>query len=83
MTSHHSDILLPREVWSAATHSSRLVAFVPIVVALLGVGAILLGGISVGSVSADHAAVTEIDPVTTGSIMTPEARRDALRMLDR
>ena len=83
MTSHHSDILLPRDAWSTAINRSRIVAFVPIFVALIGVAAILLGGISVGQGSADHATITELDPVTTGSIMMPEAERDALRMLDR
>ena len=84
MTSHHSDILLPRDAWSTAINRSRMVAFVPIAVALIGVAGILLGGISVGpGVADDQATITELDPVTTGSIMTPEAKRDALRMLDR
>ena len=83
MTSHHSDILLPRDAWSTAINRSRIVAFVPIAVALIGVAGILLGSISVGPGVADQATINELDPVTTGSIMTPEARRDALRMLDR
>jgi hypothetical protein len=83
MTSHHSDILLPRDAWSGAGGSNRLVAFVPIAIALVGIAGVLFGGITAGSSGADHATVTEIDPVTTGSIMTPEARRKALRLLDR
>lgn len=83
MTSHHSDILLPRDAWSGALQRSRLVSFVPIVVALLGVAGILLGGISVGPRTSERAAATAIDPVTTGSIATPEGQRRAIEMLDR
>lgn len=81
---HHSDILLPRAAWGEGLVRTRLAAFVPITVALVGVAAILSGGISVRP--AMHAAVAEIDPQTTAAIapaMTPQERRLAMVMLDR
>lgn len=81
MTSHHSDILLPRAAWGEGIGRTRLAAFVPITVALIGVAAILSGGITVRSI--DAATVVEVDPVTTGSVMTADERRRALEMLDR
>lgn len=82
MTSHHSDILLPRAAWGEGIGRTKLAAFVPITIALIGVAAILAGGITVRTVDS-AATVVEVDPVTTGSIMTPEERRRALEMLDR
>jgi hypothetical protein len=60
------DILLPagNEVRS---RRSTLVAFVPIVVALAGVAAVLVGGVSARDVIAAEDAVA-VDPVVTGSI---------------
>jgi hypothetical protein len=81
MTSHHSDILLPRAAWGEGIGRTRLAAFVPITVALIGVAAILSGGITARSI--DAATVVEVDPVTTGSVMTADQRRRALEMLDR
>lgn len=83
MTSHHSDILLPREAWSTASGRNPLVAFVPILVALLGVAGIMLGSISAAPRVADKASIVEIDPTVTGSILTPAQERSALEMLDR
>lgn len=86
MTSNLSDILLPRSAWSTPEGRSRAAAFVPITLALVGVAAILFGGVSARMDATAHAAVTDIDPVITGTIaapLTPEARREALRMLDR
>ncbi len=83
MTSHHSDILLPREAWSAAVQRSRLAAFVPILLALLGVAGVLLGGISAGPSVANQATTAPIDPVTTGSVVSQGAAHEALRLLDR
>ena len=64
---------------------TRIIAFVPIVLALVGVGAILLG-----HVSAPTAAVADkqpsIDPVVTGSIGAPDKPDEIARtieMLDR
>ena len=44
----------------------KLAACVPIVVALLGVGVVLLGGISAGPTSV--AEIETVDPIATGSI---------------
>jgi len=82
MTSHHSDILLPRAAWGEGIGRTRMAAFVPITVALIGIAAILSGGITVRGTQAT-AEVNAIDPVTTGSVMTPSERRRALEMLDR
>jgi hypothetical protein len=82
MTSHHSDILLPRAAWGSALTRSRLIAFVPIAVALLGIGVIFFGGISARTGDTASMSVTEVDPIVTGSIATPDERR-ALEMLDR
>lgn len=51
----------------------RLAAFLPIVVALLGVGVVLLGGISAGPTSV--AKVDAVDPIATGSIAPVEPAR--------
>lgn len=63
-----NDILIPLEIEPVTElpKRSRLAAFVPIVIAVLGVAAILFGGIS----ARDHdvAARQAIDPITTGSI---------------
>jgi hypothetical protein len=83
MTSHHSDILLPRAAWNTALTRSRLIAFVPIALALIGIAAVFLGGISARTGETAATTLTEVDPVTTGSIATPDARRRALEMLDR
>jgi hypothetical protein len=45
---------------------AKLAAFVPITIAILGIGAILLGGISARQDVT--AGIGEIDPVATGSI---------------
>jgi hypothetical protein len=61
----HDDILLPQD--ASRPRRSPAFAFVPIAVALFGVAAILVGG-----VSARDRATTEtrpaIDTITTGSI---------------
>lgn len=83
MTSHYSDILLPRSAWGAAIGRTRVAAFVPITLALIGIGAILFGGLSARTSDTVTASVGNLDPMTTGSIMSPDARRRALEMLDR
>jgi hypothetical protein len=74
------DLLLPpADVHAEARlRPAKLAAFVPIVVALAGVAAILLGGLTVRG-----AAGT--DPVITGSVQpTPQQdMRHVLEMLDR
>jgi hypothetical protein len=77
-----TDILLPE---SAASDISRtkLAPFLPIALALAGVAFILVGGVSVRGSSSEVAATAGIDPIITGSIMSPDDRRQALEMLDR
>ena len=79
MTSHHSDILLPRAAWGSESSPSRIIAFVPITIALAGVIAILAGGVTMQSVRLHEPAVAvSTHPTTTGTIAG-----DALPMLDR
>ena len=63
-----NDILLPAgaEPTEAASRRSRVAAFVPITIAVVGVVAILFGGVSARH--ADAVAQDLIDSVTTGSI---------------
>jgi hypothetical protein len=49
---------------------AKFAAFVPIVVALLGVAVVLLGGISAGPTSV--AEIDTADPIVTGSIPPAE-----------
>ena len=77
-----TDILLPQARASSGIARSKLTAFVPITMALLGVGAILVGGISAHGVAAQNTASAGIDPIVTGSVMTPADQRRALEMLD-
>ncbi len=65
------DILLTSAAEEAAARPlrARIAAFVPIAVALIGVGAILGGGISAGH--RQMAAATAVDAMTTGSVPTP------------
>ena len=76
------DILLP-EAAAARVNRTRLAALVPMALALAGVALILLGGVNARTSSAEVAATSGIDPIVTGSIMTPDDRRQALMMLDR
>jgi hypothetical protein len=79
-----NDILLASAEESAkGGNRSLLVALVPITVALLGVGLVIFGGVSAKGPAAATAAVGTVDPMTTGSIKTPEDRRRALELLDR
>jgi hypothetical protein len=66
------DILLPMTAPSVAPrpHQSRIVAFVPIVIALMGVTAILLGRVTAQDLSKVHGALG-VDPIQTGAIATP------------
>jgi hypothetical protein len=74
------DLLLPpADVRAEARlRPAKLAAFVPIVVALVGVAAILLGGLTVRGTAGT-------DPVITGSVQpTPQQdMRHVLEMLDR
>jgi hypothetical protein len=79
MASH--DIILPPGSVAPSISKSKLAAFVPITLALIGVGLVLTGGINVRH--GNDVALRAVDPVTTGSIMTAEEQRRALEMLDR
>jgi hypothetical protein len=63
-----NDILIPLEIDPIAEvpPRSRLAALVPIAVAVVGVIAILIGGVSARH--ADYAARQAVDPVVTGSV---------------
>ena len=76
-----TDILLPDA--AARVSRTKLAAVLPISVALVGVAFILLGGVNARSSSTEVAATSGVDPIVTGSIMTPDDRRQALEMLDR
>jgi hypothetical protein len=77
-----TDILLP-EAAVARVSRTKLAAFLPITLAVAGVAFVLLGGVNARSPSTELAASAGVDPVVTGSIMTPDDRRQALMMLDR
>jgi hypothetical protein len=81
MASH--DIILPPGAIAGGISRSKLAAFVPITLAVLGVGAVLFGGVSARHDAGEIASASQIDPTTTASIATPEDRRRALEMLDR
>jgi hypothetical protein len=63
-----NDILIPLEIEPVAhvPPRGRLAAFVPIAVAVVGVIAVLIGGVSARN--ADLAARQAVDPVMTGSV---------------
>ena len=76
------DIILPPAAAVPGVSRSKLAAFVPITLALIGVGAVLLGGVSARHADADTASLRQIDPITTGAIAPADERR-AMEMLDR
>lgn len=67
----------------AAGDRAGIVAFVPIAVALIGIGAILLGGISARGDGMESVASAGVDPVTTGSVAPADSARRAMELLDR
>lgn len=76
------DIILPPAAAAPGASRSKLAAFVPITLALFGVAAVLLGGVSARHGEADVASARQIDPIVTGSI-APDDERRAMEMLDR
>jgi hypothetical protein len=72
-----NDILVPLEIEpiEAPREPSKLTAFIPITLALVGVAAILAGGIS--AKSREVASRAAVDTMVTGSIgpALPEGRR--------
>lgn len=63
-----TDILIPLEIEpiTETQPRSRMAAFVPIAVAMVGVLAVLIGGVSARN--ADVAARQAVDSITTGSV---------------
>lgn len=63
------DILLPSVAGASDRRPdhSRIVAFVPITIAIIGVAAILVGRVTVHEIAASD-VLDRVDPVTTGSI---------------
>ncbi len=82
-----NDALLPPDGAAASAVRVRLTAFVPIAVALIGVGVILLGGLSARDSDTITIGKADVDPVVTGSIAKPDKSPDEIRhileMLDR
>jgi hypothetical protein len=70
-----NDILIPLEIEPIETRPqcSRLAAFVPITLALIGIGAILAGGIS--AKNHELAGRPVIDPIETGSVPVTNDQR--------
>jgi hypothetical protein len=79
MASH--EIILPPGTAVSSISKSKLAAFVPITLAVLGVGFVLAGGINARH--ENEVALRAVDPVTTGSILSGDDQRRALEMLDR
>jgi hypothetical protein len=86
-----NDALLPQRGADTA-RAARLkpAVFVPIALALIGVAAILFGGLTVRGPAPAVSKAEQIDPVVTGSIqpasfdeMSPAEQRQVLEMLDR
>ena len=80
------DDLIPPPDETASDDGARpaqVVAFIPIAVALFGVGAILFGGVRATDINDAAEAVVAIDPVVTGTVVAPRDRRRDLEMLDR
>ena len=71
------DILLPTATGSVDLRPSRsrITAFVPIIIAVIGVAAILVGRVTVHDV-AESGVVDGVDPVITGSVK-PGGKPDA------
>jgi hypothetical protein len=79
------DLTLPLiiDAYESRPRRTRVAAFVPIAVALLGVLMILIGGITVNpSGTTTVSAEDRVDPIVTGSI-APRDRLHDLIMLDR
>jgi hypothetical protein len=80
--SHFSDALAAVAAEKTELPRARLAAFVPIAIALIGVGVVLTGGISATPKPGEAiATAAAIDPVTTGTV-APAVRADALARLD-
>jgi len=77
------DVMLPPSAVPETDKGTRLVAFVPIMVAMVGVAAILFGGIVAREPTTTIGKAAEVDTITTGSVAkSPANKRRALEMLD-
>jgi hypothetical protein len=76
-----TDILLPEAATDSGLSRSKLTAFVPITLALIGVAAILLGGVTTHETNGENAAIG-VDPIVTGAIAATADQRRPLEMLD-
>ena len=81
------DLLLPPSEARAKPHAvpARMLAFVPIVIALAGVGAILIGSLTVHGGATAVTRADKTDPITTGSVPAspPKNIEQILEMLDK
>ncbi|HVZ13890.1 MAG TPA: hypothetical protein VG894_05470 [Bauldia sp.] len=76
------EIILPPAA-SAGISRTRVAAFVPLALALVGVAAIMLGGVSSRGTTNVAASAPGVDPVVTGSIVSADEQQRAMKMLDR
>jgi len=75
------EIILPPAA-TAGISRTRMAAFVPLALALVGVAAVLFGGVSARTTSV-AAAGAGIDPMVTGSVVSADDQARAMKMLDR
>jgi len=82
---HRDDLTLPLAAEAGADRqpSTPIAAFVPIAVALIGVGLILFGGLTARDPATVVGAAVEVDQVVTGSIAQERDHHRDLMMLDR
>ena len=81
---YRDDLTLPlvQEADARGPRRTSIAAFVPITLALIGIGMILFGGLSARDPATAIGAVSQVDPIATGSIAPRDNRHD-LEMLDR
>ncbi len=87
MTAQYRDdltLLVTPQVGDSDQRRTPIAAFVPIAVALIGIGLILFGGLKARDADTVTGAVAvEVDQVVTGSIAQERDPRHDLMMLDR
>jgi hypothetical protein len=78
------DLTLPLiiDAYDSRPRRTKIAAFVPIAVALVGVLLILLGGITVNPAGTTVSAADRVDPLVTGSVAARDRLHDLI-MLDR
>ncbi len=80
MSAH--EIILPPAV-GAGISRTRMAAFIPLALALVGVAAVLVGGVSARGTGNVTASAGAVDPIVTGSIVSPDEQQRAMKTLDR